>query len=313
MADEATEPASNIDVDYDQECFFITPIGKPDSDERKRSNGVRDAVVRPVAVELGLKAVRADEIERGGHITLQVLEHCVNAKVAVADLTGQNLNVFYEVGLRHAVRQALVLIADESERGQLPFDLLQQRTIFYTNDFAGAAECREKVAEQLRSALAGHVDSPVQAAETVRAFQQGDAVQRTLAELVTKVEDLGLRVSRASRERINPATARHLYNSLSQLARLAAERNDPDLERLVGDLEMPVQYIVRRTPMSAVRGAVESEIGRETRGPDLLAARGARLAADGGADAAERAGIDAESEVAAEPTSDGDEADSPAE
>lgn len=179
-----------VDFDFEAECFFITPIGTEGSTERKRADGLLDAVVKPSADELGLTAIRADRIEEGGHITLQVLEHCANAKTAVADLTGRNLNVYYEVGIRHALRQPVVLLADESERGHLPFDLLQQRTIFYTNDMVGAAACRTSLTEQLRRALGGHVDSPVQAAANLHAFQQGDAVERTLAELITKVEEL---------------------------------------------------------------------------------------------------------------------------
>jgi hypothetical protein len=175
---------------FDRECFFITPLGQEGSAERKRADGLLKAVVAPCASALGLTPVRADRIDEGGHITLQVLEHCANAKAAVADLTGGNLNVYYEVGIRHALRQPVVLLADDSERGKLPFDLLQQRTIFYTNDMAGAAACQESVTEQLRRAIDGHVDSPVQAAINLRALQQGTDVERTLADLVTKVAEI---------------------------------------------------------------------------------------------------------------------------
>lgn len=186
----AHRPTEPLDVDFETECFFITPIGKEDSDERKRADGLLSAVIEPSAAELGLTAIRADKIEEGGHITLQVLEHCASAKTAAADLTGGNLNVYYEVGIRHALRQPVVLLAGEEERGRLPFDLLQQRTIFYSNDMAGAAAARMAVTEQLRPALGGHVDSPVQAAANLQRFQQGDATERALAELVTKIEEL---------------------------------------------------------------------------------------------------------------------------
>jgi hypothetical protein len=67
-------------TDFEHECFFISPIGKEGSDERKRSDGVLEAVVKPAAGEFGLTALRADHITEGGHVTLQVLEHCSNAK-----------------------------------------------------------------------------------------------------------------------------------------------------------------------------------------------------------------------------------------
>jgi hypothetical protein len=122
---------------------------------------------------------------------------------AIADLTGQNLNVFYEVGLRHALRRPVILIADDAEAGRLPFDLLQQRTIFFGDTLEGAADCRRTASEQIRAALAGHVDSPVGAAMSVGLLEQGTDVERTLAELVKRVESLGEVVAVAA----HPGTA----------------------------------------------------------------------------------------------------------
>lgn len=176
--------------DFDAECFFITPLGPRDSAIRRRSDGVLKAVVQPAAEDHGLRAVRADEIADEGHITLQVIEHVCRARCAIADLTGGNLNVYYEVGLRHAARQPLVLIADESEDSRLPFDLLQQRTVFYSNDMEGAAGCRAEVANRLKKALEGTFDSPVDASLNLRHLREGDRVERTLGEVVTRLEAL---------------------------------------------------------------------------------------------------------------------------
>lgn len=110
-------------VPLDQECFVIAPIGDEGSEERRRSDGILNYIVRPAAEELGLTAVRADEIARPGSITLQVIEHVLEAQAVVADLTEHNPNVFYELGIRHTARKPTVLIAEEGER--LPFDVGQ--------------------------------------------------------------------------------------------------------------------------------------------------------------------------------------------
>ncbi len=227
--------AKLVAPEFERECFFITPIGLAGTSERKRADDTLRAIVEPSAEAAGLATVRADTIDEGGHITLQVLEHCINAKAAVADLTGGNLNVYYEVGIRHALSQPLVLIADESMREALPFDLLQQRTIFYTDTLDGAASARESVTQQLRRALAGNVDSPVQAAANLRGLQEGDAVHQTLAQLVNQVAEFPALVERIANTRggLPPEARRELHEALRMIDELAGgEDPDTKLEQL---------------------------------------------------------------------------------
>src|SRR5579862_3121533 len=107
----------------EEECFFIAPIGEEGTDERNRSDGILEFIIQEAAEELDMVAVRADRIARPGQITLQVLDHVLGARAAVADLTGRNPNVFYELAVRHTARQPVVLIADKDEK--LPFDIAQ--------------------------------------------------------------------------------------------------------------------------------------------------------------------------------------------
>ncbi len=232
MSDESTN-------EFDRECFFISPIGMAGTPERKRADDTLRAIVEPGAAAAGLVTVRADKIDEGGHITLQVLEHCTHARAAVADLTGGNLNVYYEVGIRHALSQPLVLIADESMRDALPFDLLQQRTVFYADSLEGAASARDAVTQQLKRALGGNVDSPVQAAANLRGLQHGDAVQQTLAQLVGQVAELpaALRQVTATRIGLPADTRRQIRDELMLLDALASDGDgDQRLERLAEKL-----------------------------------------------------------------------------
>jgi hypothetical protein len=73
---------------HEKICFVISPIGDPDSETRKRSDQVLKHVIRPAATSSGYKAVRADEIDKPGMITSQVIQHVVNDDLVVADLTG---------------------------------------------------------------------------------------------------------------------------------------------------------------------------------------------------------------------------------
>jgi hypothetical protein len=131
--------------DFDKECFFIAPIGEEGSEIRKRSNGVRDWVVRPAAKHAGdLKTVRADDVGEPGQITAQAVQHCLKAKAAVADLTGGNPNVYYELSVRHGALLPVVLIAEEGTK--LPFDISQSRVIFFDSaDLSSAGQAKEEL------------------------------------------------------------------------------------------------------------------------------------------------------------------------
>ncbi len=174
------------------ECFFIAPIGDEGSPERERSDGVRDFIVRPAAQDAGLGAtIRADEIAKPGQITLQVIEHVLKAKAAVVDLTGANPNVYYEMAIRHTARLPTVLIADDGERGALPFDLQGMRTIFFSdNSLKSADRCRRELTKQLTAALTGAVDSPVVASVNLKNLEGGDEQSQILASLVNTVDTL---------------------------------------------------------------------------------------------------------------------------
>jgi hypothetical protein len=142
------------------ECFFIAPIGEEGSPVRERSDGLMECVVAPAAEALGMRAVRADRIARIGDVTAQVIDHVLRAKASVADLTGANPNVLYELALRHARGLPTVLIAEQGER--LPSDVAQLRTVFF--DGAGlnsVAACRDRITVLLRAALEDTANTPV--------------------------------------------------------------------------------------------------------------------------------------------------------
>jgi hypothetical protein len=133
-------PAQKLHVDATQKltdwqsiCFYITPIGSDDSVERKHADLFMSSLVQPALEELGMTVVRADQIGEPGMITSQILEYLKRARLAIADLSYLNPNVFYEVALRHALRLPVVQIIRKADR--LPFDVNQSRTlVFDTSD-----------------------------------------------------------------------------------------------------------------------------------------------------------------------------------
>lgn len=73
---------------------------------------------------------RADEIQFTGGVIEKVKEHIKKADVVIAEMTGQNPNVFYEVGIAHAWGKNTILLVWDA--GEIPFDLQGQNHIVYS-------------------------------------------------------------------------------------------------------------------------------------------------------------------------------------
>ncbi len=110
-------------------------------------------IVKPALRTCGFHPVRADEIGEPGLISVQIMHHLIYDPLVVADLTGQDGNVMYELGIRHLVRKPFVQIAEKGET--LPFDLKDIRTIFIDSQtVSGVVEGQQQIVTQVESALA---------------------------------------------------------------------------------------------------------------------------------------------------------------
>jgi hypothetical protein len=127
---EVAEPASLpgvLGASFENVCFVITPIGNDDSDERKHADTVLRHLIEPVLREMRISAVRSDRIAKPGIITKQIIEYIAYSRICVADLSFNNPNAFYELGVRHALKLSTIQIIRKGDR--IPFDVSQGRTI----------------------------------------------------------------------------------------------------------------------------------------------------------------------------------------
>lgn len=153
-------------VDWTKVCFYVSPIGSEDSEQREHADLFLGSFVEPALRDFDLTVVRADQIGKAGMITAQVIEHLANARIVIADLSFHNPNVFYEIALRHAVRKPIVQIIRAAD--PIPFDLDQLRTIRIdtTSIFTLVPKIetyQSEIAAQVRRALEGNteVDNPI--------------------------------------------------------------------------------------------------------------------------------------------------------
>jgi|SRR5436190_5312870 len=113
-------------------CFVLMPFGKkPDGTGLTIDfDAVYQDVIKPAITDAGLDPLRADEEMAGGIIHKPMYERLILCPFAVADLTTANANVFYELGVRHAVRPSSTVLLFAAS-GRLPFDVAPLRAIPY--------------------------------------------------------------------------------------------------------------------------------------------------------------------------------------
>ena len=134
-------------------CFVIAPIGDGGSSIRRATEGLLRAAIRPVFEDAPfyMEVCIANELDTLGSIGKQVISHLLEDDLVIADLTDLNANVMYELAIRHAARKPVITLAPHGQN--LPFDVIDQRTLFYTNDLFGGEALKEELFKKGQSAM----------------------------------------------------------------------------------------------------------------------------------------------------------------
>ena len=142
----ADKLGSNVTVPSGETVFVMMPFADP-------IGSYYESILKPAIEKVKLTPVRADnEIFGAGKIMDQIWRGIRAAKILVAELTTRNPNVFYELGIAHALQKPVVLIS--SNEDDVPFDLKHIRVIIYDkNDPFWGQKLMNKVTENIISAL----------------------------------------------------------------------------------------------------------------------------------------------------------------
>jgi hypothetical protein len=151
-------------------CFVIMPFGGWLDD-------YYEAIHKPAIESAGLEVHRADDLYRPSTIVNDIWSYTKKAKLLLADLTGRNPNVFYELGLAHALGKPAILIAESMD--EVPFDLRALRVIIYDKN---APDWGRVLKDKITSSIREVMVSPV--AAVLPAFLEPDksAVKPILTE-----------------------------------------------------------------------------------------------------------------------------------
>lgn len=226
-------------------CFVIGPIGDkmaPHGSPRRlvyeEALAVYEEVIRPACQATDLEPIRADGIAVPGEITDQIFRHLYEDEVVIADVSGANPNVMYELGLRHTRDLLTVQIG---EYGQLPFDVHALRTIMFSRSERGLIEARKELETVLRVGLtegsdmlpatrlwvsrSAESEAPEPSAEESLKADEGER-----AEDQPDVDENGLIERIVEMETAFPALNRTMEEISEVLERLGAEAEDMGAE-----------------------------------------------------------------------------------
>jgi len=192
-----------------KKCFVISPIGEDGSDTRKRADQVLKHVIKPAAEECGFDAIRADDIAEPGLITSQVIQNIIDDPLVIADLTGMNPNVFYELAIRHSIRKPLVQIIQKGDK--IPFDVAGMRTVSVDHkDLDSVDEARAEIVKQINSVAdkkPKEIDSPISVSVELQFLKHSEnPEERSYADFISAVSDLRKDIASIEKRLSSPAS-----------------------------------------------------------------------------------------------------------
>lgn len=115
----------NKEVETDKKLIFVLT---PFHNEFESSYHV----IKEVVEDIGLKCSRGDDATVSHNILGHIIQEMLRAKLIIANISGRNSNVFYELGIAHALGKPVLLVSETAEA--IPFDLSHIRTLIYKNE-----------------------------------------------------------------------------------------------------------------------------------------------------------------------------------
>ena len=250
-------------------CFVLMPFGQKPTTAGKMIDfdAVYRELIEPAIRAADLDPIRADEEMAGGIIHKPMFERLILCEYAVADLTTANANVFYELGLRHAVRPSSTILLFAKNTGQLPFDVAPLRSIPYDIGADGkpdnVAAIMPILTDRFQEARKQMTDSPVY--QLVEGFPD---IQRLKTDVfrdrVAYSEQIKKRLAEARRQGL--AAVRAMEQELSQQASMGDTESGIVIDlflsyRAVKGWQEMIDLVSRMSPPLAKTVMVQEQLG----------------------------------------------------
>ena len=128
-------------------CFMLMPFQDNDAEAIYR------LCTKPTFFKLGLDIRRSDELFTTNPILEDILESINESSIVVADVSGLNPNVLYELGISHTIKKEQTIIITHENYNKLPFDIKPFRSIKYKNTVPGGEKYKKELEETVKYIL----------------------------------------------------------------------------------------------------------------------------------------------------------------
>jgi len=122
--------------------------------------------IKETLEDIGFTVSRADDLVNQRNILWDIVSSIVHSDLIIADLTGENPNVYYELGIAHALNKPVIIITQDLD--EIPFDLQSYRVIGYTTHFAEI----DKSMSLLKEAASGLLDNSIKFGNPISDFNK---------------------------------------------------------------------------------------------------------------------------------------------
>ena len=132
ILDVAKEEKKKLRPEVRPHAFVVMPFGKKKGGDGSLYdfNTIYETLIKPALESAGFEPFRADEATTSGDILTDMFQELLLADLVLADLSIDNANAFYELGIRHAFRKRGV-VHIQAGRAYMPFDIFNVRTLPY--------------------------------------------------------------------------------------------------------------------------------------------------------------------------------------
>lgn len=153
-------------LDRKHTCFVVMPFGeKKDLDGQDIDfDDIYRFFFKKAVESLGITCIRCDEIAESGSIHEKMFQHIFEDDIVVVDITTGNPNVFYELGVRHALAQSVTVLI-RRKGTNIPFNIQGLQVVEYDqNRFGSIERAKDRIVEIIKNGLRERRnDSPVYA------------------------------------------------------------------------------------------------------------------------------------------------------
>jgi hypothetical protein len=222
-------------------CFAIMPFGG-------WFDGYYSSIYQPAIKEAGLDPKRADDLYRPSTIVNDIWTYTRSAKLILADLTGKNPNVFYELGLAHALAKPAILVVETMN--DVPFDLRALRVIEYDkNEPTWGESLKEKIVKSIREVVSAPLAAVLPAFLDVKQQAESKELSENEKEMIEMRQEIDLlRRELRSRGEIHKVSYLHSSDEAEALLRRFLTMGMPRqvILREMIDRGAPADWVERR-------------------------------------------------------------------